>query len=136
MTREFLLPVYKKWVSYFKANGVPVIDMDSDGYIEELIPIWIEAGINVCDPIEVAAHNDIVHFSKMFGDKMAYTGGVDKRAIAKGGRVIEEELKRISPVISKRGGFIPGCDHGVPNDISLENFIHYSKLLAQYTGWL
>lgn len=136
MTREFLLPVYKKWVPYWKSNGVQVIDMDSDGYIAELIPIWIEAGINVCDPIEVAAYNDINLYSKTFGDKMAYKGGVDKRAIAAGGKVIEDELKRISPLIGKRGGFIPSCDHGVPNDISLDNFIYYAKLLAQYTGWL
>jgi len=136
MTREFLLPVYKKWISYFKANGVKIIDMDSDGYIAELIPIWIEAGINSCDPIEVAAHNDINLYRSLYGEQMAYRGGVDKRAIAAGGKTIEEELKRLSPVINGKGGFIPSCDHGVPNDISLENFIYYAKLLAKYTGWL
>ena len=135
MTREFLLPVYKKWIAYFKSNGVKIIDMDSDGYIAELIPIWIEAGINVCDPIEVAAHNDIILYRNIYGKQIAYRGGIDKRAIAAGDKTIEEELKRISPVI-KTGGFIPSCDHGVPNDISLENFIYYSKLLAKYTGWL
>ena len=136
MTREYLLPVYKKWVSYFKSVGVKIIDMDSDGYIAELIPIWIEAGINVCDPIEAAAHNDIVLYRELFGDKMAFRGGVDKRAIAAGGKAIENELKRISPLIDNKGGFIPSCDHGVPNDISLDNFIYYSRLLADYTGWL
>ena len=135
MTREFLLPVYKKWVAYFKSHGAQVIDVDSDGCVEELIPIWIEAGINSNDPVEVAAHNDIVLYSKTYGEKMAYGGGVDKRAIAAGGKVIEDELKRLEPAI-KRGGFIPSCDHGVPNDISLENFVYYSKLLAGYTGWL
>ncbi|MCL1793024.1 MAG: hypothetical protein FWG34_04055 [Oscillospiraceae bacterium] len=135
MTREFLLPVYKKWIGCLKSNGVRVIDMDSDGYVAELIPIWIEAGINVCDPIEVAAYNDIVKYSETYGKKMAYRGGVDKRAIAAGGKAIENELKRIAPAI-EAGGFIPSCDHGVPNDISLENFVYYSRLLAQYTGWL
>ena len=134
MTREFLLPVYKKWIAYFKAKGVKILEIDSDGCVEELIPIWIEAGINVNSPVEVAAHNDIVSYSEIYGDKMAYAGGVDKRAIAAGGSVIEAEMKRLEPAI-KRGGFIPSCDHGVPNDISLENFVYYSKLLAQYTGW-
>ena len=41
--------------------------------------IWIEAGINVCDPIEVAAHNDIVDFRRNFGKNMAYVGG-DRQA--------------------------------------------------------
>jgi len=136
MTREFLLPTYRAWSSYAKANGVPLIDMDSDGYVAELIPIWIEAGISVCDPIEAAAHNDIVLYSKTYGDRMAYRGGIDKRAIAAGGRAIEDELQRLAPVIDRAGGFIPSCDHGVPNDVSLTNFVYYAKLLAGHTGWI
>ena len=135
MTREFLKPSWDRWTKLATDAGVPIMDIDSDGYIGELIPIWIESGINVCDPIEVAAHNDINAFRRTFGRAMAFTGGVDKRAIAKGGRVIRDELRRIEPVV-KDGGFIPGCDHGVPFDISWPNFVDYSRLLAQMTGWL
>ncbi|MFC1583027.1 uroporphyrinogen decarboxylase family protein [Planctomycetota bacterium] len=135
MTREYLLPVYKHWGEIIRNAGVPVYAMDSDGYIGELIPIWIEAGINQCDPIEVAAGNDINAFRKEFGKAMAFTGGVDKRCIAKGGAVIEAEIERLAPVIES-GGFLPSCDHGVPHDISWDNFVYYTKLLAQKTGWL
>ena len=136
MTRRFLLPSYERWVAQAHAAGCPIIDMDSDGYIGELIPIWIEAGINVCDPIEVAAGNNIVAYREQFGRKMAYRGGIDKRAIAKGGKVIEDELTRVVPPLLKAGGFIPGCDHGVPPDISWPDFVNYSRLLANLCGWL
>ena len=136
MARRFLQPAYDRWVSEGKAAGCPIFDMDSDGYIGELIPIWIESGINVCDPIEVAAHNDIVEFRRRFGRKMAYKGGIDKRAIAKGGDVIRAEVERVAPPLLKEGGFIPSCDHGVPPDISWPNYIEYSRLLAEVTGWL
>ena len=136
MTREFILPVYKKWIRLCAENGIKIFDLDSDGYVGELIPLWIEGGINVCDPIEVAAYNDIIQYSRLYGEKMAYKGGVDKRAIAAGGMTIENELKRLAPLMSGKGGFIPSCDHGVPNDISLENYVYYAKLLAKYTGWL
>lgn len=136
MVRRFLLPSYKRWVEQIKASGCQIIDMDSDGYIGELIPIWIEAGINVCDPIEVAAGNDIVAYRRQFGRKMAYKGGVDKRAIARGGAVMEAELMRVVPPLLEDGGYIPGCDHGVPPDISWPNFVEYSRLLAQLCGWL
>ena len=135
MTREFCKPGYVRWCKQLQAGGCPIIDMDSDGFIGELIPIWIESGINVCDPIEVAAHNDINEFRSQFGRSIAYRQGVDKRAMAKGGQVIRDELKRVEPVV-KDGGFIPGCDHGVPSDISWPNFVDYSRLLAQMTGWL
>jgi len=135
MSREFLQPAYRRWTKLIFDAGGSVIDMDSDGYIGELIPVWIEAGINVCDPIEVAAYNDINEFRRQFGKKIAYTGGVDKRAIARGGETLTAELKRLEPVIED-GGYIPGCDHGVPPDISWPNFIEYSRQLAKLTGWL
>ena len=136
MTRQFLLPAYQQWYSELKASGCPIIHMDSDGYIGELIPIWIESGINYSGPNEVAAENDIVEFRKTFGKKMAYSGGIDKRAIAKGGKVMEQELERVIPPLLKDGGFTPGCDHGVPPDISWQNFMEYSRLLAKMTGWI
>jgi hypothetical protein len=54
--------------------------------------------------------------------------------MAKGGKVIEAELERIAPVV-RDGGFIPGCDHGVPHDIAWQDFLHYGRLLAELTGW-
>jgi uroporphyrinogen decarboxylase len=135
MTREFLAPCWRRWVAEARQAGVPIVDEDSDGKVDELIPIWIECGIPVCDPIEVAAGNDIVAFRRQFGRQIAYRQGVDKRCIAKGGVVIENELRRIEPVV-RDGGFIPGCDHGVPHDISWPNYLHYARLLAQMTGWL
>ncbi|NLV91580.1 MAG: hypothetical protein GX030_04195 [Firmicutes bacterium] len=136
MTREFLMPAYQRWEKLLRRHQVPVIALDSDGYVGELIPIWIEAGINCSGPNEVAAHNDIVEYRRLYGTKMAYTGGIDKRAIAKGGKAMEEEVMRVVPPLLEQGGFIPGCDHGVPPDISWPNFVAYARLLAQLTGWL
>jgi len=135
MCRQFLMPSWKRWSAEAKQAGASIIEVDSDGKVNELLPLWIEAGVNVNSPIEVAAGNDINEYRKKFGRKMAYCGGVDKRAIAKGGEVIERELRRIEPVV-RDGGFIPSCDHGVPHDISWPNFIHYSRLLGEMTGWL
>jgi len=135
MTRKFLQPSYDRWVSEIKASGCPLIDMDSDGYIGELIPIWIESGINVCDPIEVAAHNDINAFRAQFGRQIAFRGGIDKRCIARGGQALADEFERIAPVC-RDGGYIPGCDHGIPHDVSWKNYIDYGRRLAQLTGWL
>jgi len=135
MTRRFLQPCYDRWVGQARAAGCPIIDMDSDGYIGDLIPIWIESGVNVCNPMEAAAHNDLPEYRRRFGRAMAYRGGVDKRAIARGGRALREELQRLEPVV-RDGGYIPGCDHGVPADVAWPHFVDYSRRLAEMTGWL
>jgi uroporphyrinogen decarboxylase len=134
MTRRFCRPAYEEWSRLAREAGVPLVGVDSDGYVGGLIPVWIESGINVTDPVEVAAHNDIADYRARFGRRMAYQGGVDKRAMARGGEAIREELRRIEPVV-RDGGYIPGCDHGVPPDVSWPNFVDYCRLLAQMTGW-
>jgi uroporphyrinogen decarboxylase len=136
MARRFLLPVWKRWVDAIRAGGCPIVSMDSDGYMAELMPLWIEAGFNCCFPIEVAAGNDIVAYRRQYGRRMAYLGGLDKRALAAGGETMRAEIMRVVPALLEEGGFIPGCDHGVPPDISWPNFVEYTRLLAQLTGWL
>lgn len=135
MVRRFIQPGYSQWNEIIKSNTCPIYAVDSDGFVGELIPIWIESGINMCWPIEVAAGNDINEFRRTFGKKMAFLGGVDKRAIAKGGTVIRDEMRRVVPVL-ETGGYIPGCDHGVPPDVTWNRFVEYSRILARMTGWI
>ena len=135
-SRRFLLPTYEAWHELAHSYGRPVLDMDSDGEVSELIPLWIEAGINVSDPMEVAAGNDIGAARQRWGKRMAFKGGLDKRALAAGGAVMRAELERVVPPLLAGGGFIPSCDHGVPPDISWPVYLEYSRYLAQLTGWL
>lgn len=135
MARRYLAPVWQTWSEALRKNGCPVIAVDSDGYVDELIPLWIESGFNCNTPVEVAAGNDLVEFRKKYGAQMAFTGGIDKRAIAAGGETMRSEVLRVCALL-ETGGYIPGCDHGVPSDISWPNFVEYTRLLAQLTGWL
>ncbi|MCM8804287.1 MAG: hypothetical protein NC833_03420 [Candidatus Omnitrophica bacterium] len=136
MIRKFLMPVWSQWTSLLKNNGCEIIICDSDGYIGEIIPLWIESGINATIPVEIAAGNNLIEYRKKFGKNIAYIGGIDKRKIAKGGNILKEEMDKIIPFLLKDGGYIPSCDHGVPPDISLQNFIEYCRYLAKLTGWI
>jgi hypothetical protein len=135
MARRYLQPCYLSWRDLLRAYDVAVLGMDSDGHVGDLIPLWIESGINCCDPLEVAAGNDIVSYRCQYGRRMAFRGGIDKRAIAAGGETMRAELARVAPVL-REGGYIPGCDHGVPPDVSWPDFVAYTRELAQLLGWL
>jgi uroporphyrinogen decarboxylase len=135
MCREFLVPCWRRWGEIARKAGVTVYEIDSDGYVGDLIPVWLESGLTMNSPQEVAAGNDIMAYRKEYGHSMAFAGGVDKRAMAAGGDVIRAEIDRIRPVI-EGGGFIPSCDHGVPADVSWPNYVEYCRLLAQATGWI
>jgi uroporphyrinogen decarboxylase len=135
MIRTFCRPSWDRWCAQVHAAGVPLVDIDSDGYVGEIIPIWLESGVSVCDPMEVAAGNDLQSYREKFGHAMAFKGGVDKRCIAAGGNSIRDELRRVDPVL-RDGGYIPGCDHGVPSNVTWPDFVDYSRQLAGMTGWL
>jgi hypothetical protein len=136
MARRFLKPSYDAWVPAIKASGCPIVCVDSDGYIAELIPIWLEAGINCTRPVEVAAYNDIVAYRRQYGTRLAFLQGIDKRAIAAGGEEMRREVLRVVPPLLQEGGIIAGNDHGVPPDISWPNYVEFVRLLAELTGWL
>ena len=71
---------------------------------------------------------DAVEVRKQY-PKLQMTGGIDKRALMKDQKDIDEELDRRIPFMLERGGYIPYVDHHVPPDISLDNFIYYRKRL-------
>lgn len=135
MTEEMCGPCYRQWTAQARAAGTPLFGIDSDGHVGLLIPVWIKCGVNCVDPLEVAAGNDIRAYRAAFGKKLAFQGGIDKRAIAAGGIALKTELARIRPVV-EGGGYIPSCDHGVPPDISWRNFQDYALQLAEMTRWL
>ena len=43
------------------SQGIDIIGVDSDGNVEELIPLWLEVSINLVYPMEVQAGMDVVH---------------------------------------------------------------------------
>ena len=129
------MPTWQRITQKLKEGGCGVLSIDSDGYIGELVPLFIEGGFESTWPVEVAAGNDLPALRARYGRQISYGGGIDKRALAAGGEVMLAELSRLEPVI-RAGGYLPGCDHGVPPDISWPNFIDYSRRLAQLTGWL
>ena len=63
---------------------------------------------------------------------MRVSGGIDKRILAAGKDAIDRELERIMPAMRRRGGYIPTCDHGVPEEVSFENYMHYRERMQDY----
>ena len=133
MVRKYMLPRYRRVVDVVHTAGVKWVGLDSDGYSEPLLPIWLEAGINVAFPFEVQANMDVLRVRAKFGRALFIWGGVDKRALAKGPAAIDAELERVRPLIEE-GGYIPYTDHSEPPDISFANHCYYMEKLRKVCG--
>ena len=59
--------------------------------------------------------------------------GIDKRALIEGKDAIDRELESKLPYLCREGGYIPGCDHLVPPDVSLENYLYFLDRMKEIT---
>jgi uroporphyrinogen decarboxylase len=134
--RKFLLPRYKKIIGRLQKAGIRYFWLDSDGTIDPLIPLLIDAGITCIWPLEQAAGMDPLRLRKEYGKDLVLVGGIDKRELAKDKKSIERELYAKIPPMLELGGFIPHIDHTVPPDISYDNFMYYMELKRKLIGAL
>ena len=114
-------------------TGFPGSWLDSDGNVEELIPLWLESGINGVYPMEVAAGMDVVKLRREYGKDLLMTGGIDKRVLARDRKAIDEELEAKIP-LAEQGGYIPHIDHAIPHDVPYENFAYYWERKKEWLG--
>jgi len=87
--REIIKPCQKKMYDAMIDLGVPWPEMHVDGYVDEILPDYIEMGIKVIQPFQV--FNDVEKWKKEYG--IACIGGWD--AFGTGNHVdsTEEEIR-------------------------------------------
>jgi uroporphyrinogen decarboxylase len=138
MMREFLLPYYQQLIANLKSRQLDAtrhlyVQIDTDGYSVPTIPVYQEIGMDAMSPFEVASGCDVVAIGRRYPE-LAIFGGIDKRVLAKGRAVIDAHLEYIIPAMRARGGYIPTSDHGVPAEVSYEDYRYYRKRCVELGG--
>ena len=133
MFREICGPHYRRITDLLARYDCKIVQLDCDGNIDSLIPIWLDNGVNCMFPIEIGDWADPIAMRKKWGKGMLMRGGFDKHILAKGPKEISAEVKRLTPLVEE-GGFIPHCDHRVPADVSLANYVFYIKEAKRVWG--
>lgn len=132
--QQFLVPHYRRIADLLHRHGVDVIWVDCDGKIDKLIPLWLDAGVNCMFPVEVGTWGaDPIDFRGQYGEDLLMLGGFDKRILARSKEKIEQEVHRLTPLVEE-GGYVGFCDHLVPPDIPLENYMFYLETVRRVWG--
>lgn len=132
--KQFLVPHYRRLTDLLHRHGVDIICVDCDGKIDDLVPLWLEAGVNCIYPIEVGTWGaDPIAFRRQYGKEMLMMGGFDKHILARSPQEIEREIYRLLPLVEE-GGYIPFCDHRVPPDVPLSNYLFYVETVRRVWG--
>ena len=122
--KELMVPHYRRITDLLARYGVDLVIVDCDGDITQLVPLWMEAGVNVMFPLEVHSNSNPVKFRRRFGRDCKLLGGVNKMKLIEGRKTIDGELARLAPLVEE-GGFIPHVDHRCPPDVTYLNYQYY-----------
>ena len=131
--REYMMEPMKRVTKVLNEAGIDVILVDCDGNIDDLLPLWLEANVNLMFPLEIAASCDPLAYREKYGRDLLMIGGIDKRVLRDccTKEEIEHEVMSKVPELVKQGGFAPFVDHSVPPDVPFENFKYYMELIRE-----
>jgi len=125
MFRDFIAPYLKRLIDVCHDAGVKFM-AHSCGAIRPLIPELIGLGVEILDPIQVAAAGmEPAGLKKDFGDKLSFHGGIcTQRTLPfkTPQEVREEVLDRIS-TLGAGGGYILASSHDISADTPPENIV-------------
>lgn len=129
--KRFLVPQYRRITELCGAHGVDVVWVDCDGRIDDLLPLWLDAGVNCMFPLEIGTWGaDPLKFRAEYGKDLLMMGGFDKHILAQSPEAIEAEVRRLAPLVAS-GGYIGFCDHRVPPDVPFTNYRHYVRCVSK-----
>lgn len=127
--QELLKPVHQRAVDWAHSRGMKA-QLHSCGDVNPFIPDMIDIGLDALNPLEVKAGMDPVHIKETYGNDLVLHGGVNA-LLWNDIPAMEEELRRIVPLLKKNGGYIFSTDHSIPNTVHLEDFKRIVALVKE-----
>jgi len=113
LMREQVGPHYARITQLLGRHGIDLVSLDSDGLIDQLLPIWLENGVNVMFPIEVGTWRaTFAPWREQYGPALRGVGGLDKRVFQKDQAAVDAEVERLKPIIDLAATSLP--NHRLP----------------------
>ena len=125
MWQEFIRKPLKRYLDVSHEFGCKAM-YHSCGAIRDLIPILIEDGVDILDPIQVAATGmALPGLVKDFGHALCFHGGVDTQRTLPFGSTqdVRTEVRSYLDLTKANGGYILCGSQGFIEDIPLDNIL-------------
>ncbi len=138
MYRAFIMPRHQRLFDFIRSRAqAPVhIFYHSCGAVSDLIPLLIEEGVDVLNPVQVSAHGmDTAVLKRRFGDAISFWGGgVDTQQVLPRGtrEQVRDEVRRRVDDLAPGGGFVFNTVHNVQADVPPENYMAMWDALREY----
>jgi uroporphyrinogen decarboxylase len=125
MYHRFMRPYLKRYFDVSREYGCRVMK-HSCGAVRAIIPWLIEDGVEILDPVQVAAAGmGLQSLVREFGDRLSFHGGVNTQSTLPFGSVVDvrAEVRSYIELTRGRGGYILCGSQDYTEDIPTENIL-------------
>lgn len=131
--RKLIKPRHRQLFQFIKAQAPVKVFMHSCGAIKPLIPDFLDAGIDIINPVQISAVGmDLTTLKREFGQQLVFWGGgVDTQHILGTGtpEEIRQDVKRNIEALAPDGGFVFAAVHDIQPNVPPEN------VMAMWEAW-
>lgn len=125
--RKFFKPRQKQWIEFVRARTDAKVFIHCDGAIEQILPDFIEIGIDVLNPLQTSAKGmDPEKIKHEYGKDICFWGGgVETQTTLPFGTVdeIKAEVQERIALLGQDSGYVFATIHNIQADISPEKIL-------------
>lgn len=124
---ELCAPYLKKFCDFVHQNSDFKVFYHCCGSIKPLIPILIDCGVDVLNPVQISANDmDPAELKSTFGDKLTFWGGgCDTQNVLGTGNPeeVSENVRSLMNVFKQNSGFVFNQVHNIMGNVPPENIV-------------
>jgi len=135
---EMYLPYYKRINDWMHHHTQWKSFKHSCGAVESFMPLFIEAGFDIINPVQINAKGmDPQHLKNTYGKELVFWGGgVDTQKMLSFGTPTEvkKQVLENCNIFAKEGGFVFNTVHNVQANVPVENLAAMLDAIREFNG--
>jgi uroporphyrinogen decarboxylase len=135
MWRKWIFPLMRDSISAAKAIKPDLLVLyHSDGNVEPLIEGFIEAGVDILDPVQPECM-DIFALKKRYGDRLSFHGGIGVQTTLPFGtpQEVRDTVRRtIDALGANGGGYLCSSAHMIRPEVPWDNIMAFIETVREY----
>ncbi len=133
--RSLIWPQHHRLCEWAKKRGMKVI-YHTDGNVNAVLDLYVEAGIDVLQPLECKAGMDLGQLVPSHGDRLSFFGNIDVMVLIRGDLgEIENEISAKFAAGMRNKGYLYHSDHSIPPQVSWDLYQSIINFVQDYGSY-
>ena len=136
---EMYLPNYKRINDWMHQHTAWKSFKHSCGAVESFMPLFIEAGFDIINPVQINAKGmDPRHLKNAYGKELVFWGGgVDTQKMLSFGTPAEvkKQVLENCDIFAQDGGFVFNTVHNIQANVPIENLAAMLEAIHEFNGF-